>query len=202
MKKFLLLSAVFCLPFLAIAQEFHGGIKGGLNLSNLYIDEVDDENPRVGFHAGLFGQFELADAFAIQPEILFSTKGAKADYDIAGFEGESKLNLNYIDVPVMAVFKIGDAFEIHAGPYVGFLLNAKFSTEGDLGNGVEELDKDHLSETDFGLSGGAAFGTESVKVGLRYNYGLVEIADSDIASTLVGDAKNSALQLYVSFGLK
>ncbi len=202
MKKILILTAVCCLPFLAKAQEFHGGIKGGLNLSNLYINDVDDENARVGFHAGLFGQLELADAFAIQPEILYSTKGAKAEYDITVFEGESELNLNYLDIPVLAVFKIGDVFEIHAGPYVGFLLNSKFSTEGDLGDDVEELDKDHFSETDFGLSAGAAFGTETLKAGLRYNYGLTEIADSDIASTFIGDAKNSALQLYISFGLK
>jgi len=200
MKKILIVAIVCSFPFFAQAQEFHAGVKGGLNLSNLYIDEVTDENARIGFHAGVFGQWELSEVFGIQPEVLYSSKGAKAEYDIAIFEGENKFNLNYIDVPVLAVFKIGENFEIHAGPYFSYMLGANVSTDGELGEGVDELDKDNLSETDFGLAGGVAFGSEQTKVGLRYNYGLVEVADSDAARTLLGDAKNSALQLYVSFG--
>jgi hypothetical protein len=200
MKKMLIVAVVCSLPFFAQAQEFHGGVKGGLNLTNLYIDDVSDEHARLGFHAGVYGQLELGDAFAIQPEILYSSKGTKAEYDIVGLDGENKFKLNYLDVPVLAVFKIGESFEIHAGPYVGFLLNSKVSTDGDLGENEDAVDKDNLSDVDFGLSGGVAFGSEQAKLGLRYNYGLVEVADSDAARTLLGDAKNSALQLYVSFG--
>ena len=196
----LIVAVVCCLPFFAQAQEFHGGVKGGLNLTNLYIDDVSDENARLGFNAGVFGQFELAEAFAIQPEILYSTKGTKAEYDIVGLEGENKFKLSYIVVPVLAVFKIGESFEIHAGPYVSYLLSSKVTSDGDLGDYSDGVDKDNLSEFDFGLSGGVAFGSEQAKVGLRYNYGLAEVADSDASRSLLGDAKNSALQLYVSVG--
>src|SRR5690349_8985891 len=57
------------------------GIKGGLNVSNLYIDDVTDENARLGFNVGLYGQLFATEGFAIQPELLFSTKGSKAEYD-------------------------------------------------------------------------------------------------------------------------
>src|SRR5690242_15593416 len=57
------------------------GIKGGLNVSNLYIDDVHDENARLGFNVGLYGQLFATEGFAIQPELLYSTKGSKAEYD-------------------------------------------------------------------------------------------------------------------------
>lgn len=202
MKKILMIAILGCsLPLLAKGQEFQSGIKGGLNLTNLYIDDVTDENARVGFHAGVFGKWTIGNVFGIQPEVLYSTKGTKAEYDIAILEGENKFNLHYIDVPVLAVFTLGEKFEIHAGPYFSYLLGANVSTDGDLGEGVDELDRDHFSNADIGLSGGVAFGSEQTKVGVRYNYGLKEIADSDAARTFLGDAKNSVLQLFVSFGL-
>ena len=94
MKKMLIIAAVCSLPLFAQAQEFHGVVKGGLNLTNLYIDEVSDEKARLGFNAGVYGQLELGEAFAIQPEILYSTKGTKAKYDIVGLEGENKFKLS------------------------------------------------------------------------------------------------------------
>lgn len=55
-------------------QSARAGIKGGLNVTNLYIDEVDDENARYGFHVGVYGQFLASEAFALQPELLYSTR--------------------------------------------------------------------------------------------------------------------------------
>ena len=38
------------------AQTKRAGLKGGLNISNLYIENVTDENARLGFHVGVYGQ--------------------------------------------------------------------------------------------------------------------------------------------------
>ena len=35
------------------------GIKGGLNISNLYTKNVDDENKLLGFNVGLFAEYLL-----------------------------------------------------------------------------------------------------------------------------------------------
>src|SRR5687768_1781133 len=94
----------------AVAQ-MRAGIKGGLNVSNLYIDEVDDENARYGFNVGVYGQLFSSDVFAIQPELLFSTKGTKAEYGGNVFDQTIKFNLNYLDLPVLAVFKLGESAE-------------------------------------------------------------------------------------------
>jgi hypothetical protein len=189
----------------AISNDLFGqmraGIKGGLNVSNLYVDDVSDENARFGFNLGVYGQVLSSDAFAIQPELLFSTKGSKIEYGGSLFDQTVKYNLSYLDLPVLAVFKLGESAEIHVGPYIGYLLGANISHEGDLGNGVDDIDKDNLKSFDYGLSGGFGLNFGNLQVGARYNYGLAELADSDGADLLIGDAKNSVGQIYLAFNL-
>lgn len=174
------------------------GIKGGLNVTNLYVEDVDDENPRYGFHVGVYTQLFESDVFAIQPEILFSTKGTRTTYDVAGFEGDAQFNLNYLDIPVLAVFKLGESAEIHVGPYFGYLLSASSEIDGDFDD-YEELDRDDYKAWDYGLSAGVGFNVGAVQIGARYNYGLQKIAGSDSADLALGDSKNSNAQVYVSF---
>lgn len=205
-KRFNLLFILAVMAVLVIVNDndanaqMRAGIKGGLNVSNLYLDDIDDENARYGFNVGVYGQVFSTETFAIQPELLYSTKGARAEY--SGLIDQTvKFNLNYLDLPVLAVFKLGDAAEIHIGPYVSYLLNSNISYSGDLGNGSDEIDRDHLRPFDFGLAGGVGLNFGPMQVGARYNLGLTEIADSDVARTLIGDAKNSNAQLYVAFNL-
>jgi len=197
---FIVVSFASCISTELLAQ-MRAGVKGGLNVSNLYVDDVDDENARFGFNLGFYGQILSSDVFAIQPELLFSTKGSKLEYGGGLFDQTVKYNLSYLDLPVLAVFKLGDDAEIHVGPYVGYLLGASISHDGDLGSGVDEIDKDHLKSFDYGLSGGFGLNFGSLQVGARYNYGLAELADSDAAELLINDAKNSVAQVYLSLNL-
>jgi hypothetical protein len=174
------------------------GIKGGLNISNLYVDNVNDEDARFGFNLGLYGQLFSNDVFAIQPEINFSTKGSMVITD-GIIDQKTKFNLNYIDVPVLAVFKLGKAAEIHAGPYASYLINANITSEGDLGNSARDLDRDNFQSFDYGLAGGLGLNFGALQVGARYNYGLKAIAKTNDAKNLIGDSKNSVAQLYVAF---
>ncbi len=197
-----LLSGLFsAMSFNMASAQMRAGIKGGLNVSNLYIDEVDDENARYGFNLGFYGQVLSSDVFALQPELLFSTKGSKAEYGGRFFDQTIKYNLNYLDLPVLAVFKLGESAEIHVGPYVSYLLGASISYDGDLSNDVDEIDKDHLKSFDYGLSGGFGLNFGNFQVGARYNYGLAKIADSDAAELIIGDSKNSVAQVYLALNL-
>jgi hypothetical protein len=178
-----------------------GGIKGGLNVSNLYVDDVDDENARFGFNVGLYAQLFSSEVFAIQPELLYSTKGTRTTYDnLLMGEGDAKFNLNYLEVPVLAVIKLGSAAEIHFGPYWGYLLGANIDVDGDTDT-FDELDRDSFRSWDFGLAGGLGLNFGSTQIGVRYSKGLRKLADSDDAEALVGDAKNSCAQLYIAFSM-
>lgn len=183
----------------ATAQLGRTGIKGGLNVSNLYINNVTDQNARLGLNIGLYGQVLSNSSMALQLELLYSTKGSKAQYG-GTVNQEIKYNLNYLELPVLAVFKVGDVFEIHAGGYAAYLLNADVSYSGVI-NGVDKINSDNLKSIDYGLSGGAAVNFGNVQVGARYNYGLAEIANSNVATAILGSAKNSCAQIYVALNI-
>lgn len=177
------------------------GIKGGLNVSNIYVDDVDDENVRYGFNVGLYAQLFSSEVFAIQPEILYSTKGTRTTYDnVLMGQGDAKLNLNYLEVPVLAVLKLGTAAELHFGPYWGYLLSVNSDIDGDTDT-FDELDRDNFRDWDYGLSGGVGFNFGSTQIGVRYSQGLRKLANSDGADAVLGDAKNSCAQLYIAFSM-
>lgn len=184
-----------------VSAQARVGIKGGLNVSNLYIDNIHDENARYGFNVGLYGQILSSDFFAVQPELLYSTKGSKAFYEDLG-DQTVKYNFNYLDLPVLAVFKLGRSAEIHVGPYVSYLLNANISYSGDIINGDDEIDKDDLKSYDYGLTGGFGLNFGPMQAGVRYNYGLVKIADNAASELYLGDSKNSVAQIYLSLNFR
>jgi hypothetical protein len=181
-------------------SKIKAGIKGGLNASNLYIDDVDDENARIGFHAGLYGQLASSSAVALQLELLYSGRGTESVYD-APINQTVRYNFHYIDLPVLVVVKLGDAADLHLGGYASYLLDATIKYDGDLADGVDEIDRDNLKSYDVGLVGGVGVNFGAVQVGARYNYGLVKLADSDAAEFLIGDSKNSCAQLFIAFNL-
>lgn len=186
----------------ASANGPRAGIKGGLNVSNFITDEPTDRHTLVGFHAGVFGQLFVNEGFAIQPEINYSTKGNEITSDFGVIDHETKFNLHYIDVPVLAVFKLGDVVEIHAGPYWAYLVGANIDTDGDLGDDFTELNRDSFENWDYGLVGGIGFNFNNVQLGARYNYGLNNIAESAGAKQLLGSkSKNSVGQIYLAFNL-
>lgn len=202
LKKYFIVTALIALPSLFVhAQHVSGGFKGGLTMSNLYIDknEVDDENARFGFHAGLFSQIMLSEHFGIQPEILFTTKGTEATYD--GLINQTvDFRMNYLDLPVMAVVRPIELLEIYAGPYVGLLINTNVKYSGTF-EGEETLDRDNFNTLDYGFTGGMALNFGSVTTGIRYSLGLQKLANSNRSEILLGDSKNAYGQLYIAFRL-
>lgn len=41
------------------------GIKGGVNFTNLYVDNVKNENMRVGWNAGIFAKLPVTEGFSV-----------------------------------------------------------------------------------------------------------------------------------------
>jgi len=179
------------------------GIKGGLNASSLYYDSqgVSNKNERIGFHVGVFAQAPVSEFFAIQPELLYTTKGASADYNILGFNGTNTFKLNYAELPVLATFKLGQAVELQAGPYVSYLLNSNINSNGDFGSGSTAINRDNFNKVDYGLAGGLNVYFGKAFIGARYAQGLQNIANSGAAKTVLGNAKNGVglLSVGVSF---
>ena len=192
MKK-LLLTAVFAvITIVSInAQEF--GAKAGVNFASLNGDE--DFDGRTSFFVGGVVEFEISESFSIQPELLYSSQGAKSSFSEEGFDFETIIKLDYLNIPIMAKYYVTEAFSIEAGPQVGFLLSAKSEWEADGESDSEDI-KDELSSIDFGLNFGLGYKLDSgLNFGARYNLGLSNVPDSgdDI------DLKNGVFQIAVGY---
>lgn len=187
----------------ASTSSVRAGLKGGLNASSLFYDGqgVSNKSERIGFHAGVFAQIPAGAFFALQPELLYMTKGASADYNFVRFNGTNTFKLNYAELPVLATFKLGQTVELQAGPYVSYLLNSNVNSNGDFSAGTGAINRDNFNKVDYGIAGGLNIYFGKSFIGARYEQGLQRIANSGEARTLLGNAKNGVGLVSVGFSL-
>lgn len=185
----------------AIAQKI--GLKGGVNFSNLYEDNITDENMKIGVNAGVYMRGKMSKKISFQPEFLYARKGSELKYENwqnTGKSGKYRYNLGYLEVPLLFVFHI-DKVNFQVGPYLGWLLHAHVKNVDDQGriNEIDELDRDDFNTIDIGPSFGLGVDFPAGLLGLRYNMGLRGIGEDGVIAT--EDSKNSALQFYIGFNL-
>lgn len=145
------------------------GIKGGVNVFNIYDDGNTSFDSRIGLNLGVLGHIHLAKQWAVQPEIQFSSQGAK------NADANQEYKLNYLNVPVLFQYMWDNGFRLQAGPQLGFLLSAK--SEED--NNTEDIE--NIKPIDLGLGFGAGYIHPATGLGIdaRYILGLSDISDSD-----------------------
>jgi hypothetical protein len=178
------------------------GIKGGVNFTNMYIDDVGDEKMKVGWHLGVFTKFPLTTGVSLQPELLYTSKGSEIIYtDPTLGTGEYRFNLNYFELPVLFTFNVAERFHINLGPYVGYLSKANVTDIEEDGT-VEELvnlNEDSFKRWDFGAAGGIGFDVNNFTMGARYNLGFTEINNSTSLQQVAPNSKNSGLSIFLGF---
>ena len=169
------------------AQKVNVGVKAGLNVYNVNNDNGVEYDSKTGFHAGLIGHIHLGPQFGLQPEVVYSSQGAKFDFA----NTESKLKLGYINVPIMLQYMFDNGFRLQAGPQVGFLVNADTET-----NGNETDVKDNYNTVDFGIGAGVGYihPPSGFGVDARYNLGLSNINKNDAI-----ESKNRGFQVGVFY---
>jgi hypothetical protein len=182
------------------------GVKGGANFSNWRVgdDLAADNKTKIGLNLGLFAKLPVSDAVSIQPELLYSSKGSKLTYNnFAQGEGEYRFNFNYLELPVLGVFNIGENFNVHVGPYVAYLSSVKIKNMEDDGTiqGVKDLNEKDFNRFDYGLAGGVGFDFNGFMIGARYNYGLHDVGKSNnLSGQITSNSKNSVGTVYIGFG--
>lgn len=190
MKKNLITICVILIATLSSnAQIFKLGIKAGINYANQTGTDITINNTNYkteaisNYHIGLLAEVKLGDRFSLQPEVLYSTQGAK--YNAIGVANDFKNDIGYISIPVMAKINLNNTFSLEFGPQVSFLMSKKNDVSI---NSIK-------NQKDIDLGAGAGLGiriTKSLFLQGRYMVGLSEISPD-------AKVKNSVLQ--VSAGL-
>ncbi|AOM76732.1 porin family protein [Pedobacter steynii] len=137
MKKIIILALGLFVAGAANAQSpIRLGVKAGLNLPNIIKGDGNNDfktkvNP--GFNAGITLDINLIKGLAFTPELLYSTKGYKAE---TGF-GEFTQTTHFIDIPILASINVGGTgLNLVVGPQVSFLTSTKNKFENGFGTVV------------------------------------------------------------------
>ncbi len=194
MKK-LFLGLGLVVGTMTFAQQF--GIKAGMNVASLSNDAgLDDAKSKIGFNAGVFMNAPLAESFSIQPEVLYSQYGAKAESSNGNIKNEIKLD--YITVPVMFQYNATPALYLEAGPEFGFQVSAKNKLTVNGNSETQDIDNDNNNKFNFGVGLGAGYYfTPNIGLTARYVAGFTDVVkDRPSGSDAV---KNNVFQVGLAY---
>jgi hypothetical protein len=196
MYRSLIVSIVLILANVLNAQsDFFGyGFKAGMSLSkfdgpseiDFFGNELETYKLSSGFHIGMTLNMKFTDIMGLRAEVLYSQRGTKYEFEgpsrfvlgrytlqnvnLTGTRRQTmKVSNSYIDVPLLAYFKI-KYFEISAGLNTGILIgsagggNVEFSAISPTGNNVMpfEVRLNHNYKTDEAQVASAAIQDVSV----------------------------------------
>ena len=174
MKKIILLLVFAILGSSVIAQDDDGklykGIRAGFQSSNIKDggDEIDGFDPYSGFYVGIFGARSLGAGklLSLYSGLTFYQTGTKQDDD-------NKIVLSYISIPVNLRVKVGPAYA-----FGGFNAAFKVGEDSKFG-GQDAEDLLDISGFDAGAQIGIGAKISFIGAELKYNAGLVDIADGE-----------------------
>lgn len=154
------------------------GVRGGVTQATFYGDDVASNDFRPGFTGGAYLTYHVNEAFSIQPEVLYSVRGAKNHFNEAGTLQDVRVRQDVIEIPVL--FKLSAPLapitpRLYAGPALSFVTNSE----------VDGADADDaFNDVDFsGVIGGEiAFAVNKgplseIALDGRYNVGFVDLGD-------------------------
>jgi len=199
MKKKISILALIFLTIVSSAQSLipiKYGIKTGLNFSSLNISSIEgvkptDNSSQAGIAAGFIVHIPLSDEWFINPEVLYSQKGASFNYAFTHdyelnqrdeYKTTNQLTLSYVELNPTISYKATDKLALNFGPSVSFLIGEKYvytqDPVRDITNTTHIL-TDGLVETtslDVGLNLGISyFFTEHFFVDTRVYTGFMEV---------------------------
>lgn len=190
MKQVCFLIAFSFAMITTTTAQLTGGLKGGMNVSDMIVSNKADYfgdasfEPRTSFHFGSYVQQTFATHFAWQVEMQFSNKG----YYLKTDESTSAVSLNYINWPVLIIYKPNPKLDLETGLEFGLLVT------GD----------EMFNSFDIGIDIGANYDiSKKVNAGIRYNYGLpftmnVETIESGSEAPTY---QQSVFQVYIGYNL-
>lgn len=146
---------VFLVSYTATAQNISYGIRAGVNLIPIQPKTIDHSFLlKPGLNAGVYLNYRINKSLSLQPELLYSyktTSYSKTDtsslleivqmfedinaedlsevtdyFDMNVYQRtQARVNMNYIELPIMLAYTPFDFLNISAGIYGSYLISAK-----------------------------------------------------------------------------
>lgn len=207
MKKIfvLLCAAVFALT---ASAQITWNVKAGIGSAWCAIDAPGNNGSSKAHIVGKLGvglETPLTENLSLMPSLEFAVKGSKREYTWDDASLNEKVNLTYIQLPIMAAYRFNatDRLNIVAklGPYFAYALSGKCKID-DYSNDTDDFDifEDGAGgkRFDAGLIIGVDFEFNRFVAGLEYERGFTNLLDTDDDEGSV-KIKNSAIYLTVGY---
>ena len=185
------------------------------------------------FEAGAEVEYMTSDNIGVSLGVMFAQQGAKykdftsmsaPDNNVVDFAKcqDMKINMSYLNVPLMCNFYLNDRFAVKIGVQYGILLSSKFkysivegqmdsrtgkvicyydaqgnpsTGDGNVFNTKEEDIKNAYKNIDVSIPLGISYEYENVIIDARYRFGLTDIHDIDGCDR----TRNSVVSLTVGY---
>ncbi|MBO5612380.1 MAG: PorT family protein [Prevotella sp.] len=233
MKKIVFASILMCFSITILAQQPVGKLsvipKVGVNLATLTkfdyakptTDGIQTIKPasskmKAGLTAGLEAEYQLTNKTALVAGLLYSMQGVGYDDHVYAlpenhFQGVSRfrLNLQYINIPILAREYLFKGFAITAGIQPGVFLEGRAKSEGsqwhiaDNGKTVYDSSEEVNSKWnsvfkkfDLSIPLAISYEWENVIMEARYNFGLIKIFKNNLFNS-----ENRVLTFSVGYRL-
>ena len=165
------------------------GTKGGANVTTL--GEFNSVyGPQLGYHVGFYYQQRLEQQYGIVTELHYSMQGARAK-----FISRQYLVYNYLNLPILLKIYFENNSYLEVGTQVGYLLFAKFHSDGDVGSITDDVKR-----FDFAAVAGGGMETSFGNYGARVALGLTNTSGATISSDIV--FRNLVFQIYVAYTIR
>ena len=119
---------------LILSCQVQAQVKAGLRAGVNYAD-LGQLNPKegIGFHAGTYLRFSLAGLIELEPGIQFSQRKFNVHPDFPS----SRLQLSYVDVPILVRVGVLPFIDIFAGPQASVLVGRRYKGGGQFDRTTE-----------------------------------------------------------------
>jgi hypothetical protein len=164
--------AIILLSFSAInAQVFNAGVSGGINISQVDGDGLAGYN-KAGATFGLFVNTLIREALIAQLEINYSPKGSQLKTSLEN-PRFYRMELHYIEFPVMLQYMLPAEFTAEAGLSGGYLFSAKEKDE----LGTMPLTVPFRKSEIAALAGISRQFTDNISLNLRISYSIFPVRE-------------------------
>ena len=148
MKK-IFICLLFIIPVASFGQlRINVGVKAGVNFANVTSTPGLNSNSLTGYMIGGYIAPKPKKVFGFRSEILLSRQG----YDYKTNTNTGNVNLDYLLLPQLLTINFSKKVQVHLGPQIGLLLNAKVDSTKAASNSSL---LDYFNRFDYAAVGGA-----------------------------------------------
>ena len=201
-KSILILILYLIIIFPLFSNNIKLGLLSGLDITNSHV--INKPNgisryyyPMISYNLNGYFEFVKSEKFTLTLEPGFIRKGG-----IMKGENNVRIQLNYIQIPVLIDYYLNDIIYLSIGPEISRLLNSNIKVEDFIGITYYDIPIE--------LSGIIGFNcnlTNKIDVGFRYNHGITYVKSIEYTNqfgdlTRISKEYNQYFQILLKYKIK